>query len=87
MGCLRASIIEVLTNELRCSRMRVAPPIELTQQDQQILSAWANGRKTPVRLAERAKIVLLAAEGRQDVEIAVAHSITPKKPAVGESAF
>lgn len=61
--------------------MRVAPIIELTQQDQQALSAWANGRKTAVRLAERAKIVLLAAEGMQDIEIAAALSITPKKAA------
>lgn len=61
--------------------MRVAPQIELTQQDRQALLVWANGRKTAVRLAERAKIVLLAAEGMQDIEIAAALSITAKKAA------
>ena len=60
--------------------MRVAPKIELTPEQTTSLEQWANGRKTPVRLAERAKIVLAAAQGQQDLEIAGALSITPKKP-------
>lgn len=61
--------------------MRVAPQVTLTTEQKAALTAWANGRKTPVRLAERARIVLLAAEGRQDQDIAAALSITPKKTA------
>lgn len=67
--------------------MRVAPQVELSHQDRQKLSGLANGRKTPVRLAERARIVLLAAEGRQDIEIAAALSITPKKAARWRNRF
>jgi transposase len=59
--------------------MRVAPPIELTSEETSALSAWAKGRKTPVRLAERARILLLAAEGNQDLDIAATLNITPKK--------
>lgn len=61
--------------------MRVAPKIELTAEQESALSAWSNGRKTPVRLAERARVVLLAAEGRQDIQIAAELAITPKKVA------
>jgi transposase len=59
--------------------MRVAPKVELTPEQTSSLEQWANGRKTPVRLAERAKIVLSAAQGQQDLEIAAELSITPKK--------
>ena len=34
--------------------MRVAPKIELTAEQKTTLSGWSNGRKTSVRLAERA---------------------------------
>lgn len=61
--------------------MRVAPRIDLTSEQRAALTAWASGRKTPVRLAERAAIVLLCAEGQQDQEIAARLSITPKKVA------
>lgn len=61
--------------------MRVAPKIELTAEQESALSAWSNGRKTPVRLAERARVVLLAAEGRKDIQIAAELAITPKKVA------
>jgi transposase len=61
--------------------MRVAPKIELTAEQESTLSSWSNGRKTPVRLAERARVILLAAEGRQDIQIAAALAMTPKKVA------
>lgn len=61
--------------------MRVAPEVELTADQKQTLLVWANGRKIPVRLAERSRIVLLAAEGRQDIQIAQELSITSKKAA------
>lgn len=59
--------------------MRVAPQVELDEEAKQTLEKWANGRKTAVRLAERARIVLLAGEGKQDLEIAATLCITPKK--------
>ena len=61
--------------------MRIAPQIELAAEDRSILSAWLKGRKTPVRLVERARIVLLAADGKQDIDIASRLSTTPKKVA------
>lgn len=59
--------------------MRVAPKVELTKEQRSTLEAWANGRKTPVRLAERSRIVLFAAEGKRDIDIAAALSITLAK--------
>ncbi|MCX6606940.1 MAG: IS630 family transposase, partial [Acidobacteria bacterium] len=41
--------------------MRVAPPVELSAEQRTALEAWANGRKTEVRIAERARVILLAA--------------------------
>ncbi|MGQ0613352.1 MAG: IS630 family transposase [Planctomycetaceae bacterium] len=50
--------------------MRVAPQIGLTQDERQELTKWSRGRSTQVRRAQRAKIVLLAAEGRENRDIA-----------------
>ena len=61
--------------------MRIAPKIELTAEDKTTLAAWANGRKIPVRMAERARILLLADEGKRDLDIASELSITPEKAA------
>jgi len=59
--------------------MRVAPTVELTPDQKASLEQWSNGRKTPVRLAERARMVLMASQGQQDLQIANELSITPKK--------
>ena len=59
--------------------MRVAPKIDLTEEEKTVLEKWTQGRKTAVRLAERARIVLLAAKGGQDLQIASQLKITPKK--------
>lgn len=61
--------------------MRVAPQINLTAEETAALERWAQGRKTPVRLAERARIVLLASQGLRDLQIASELAITPKKVA------
>jgi len=50
--------------------MRVAPQIELSDEDRKILLQWSRGRSTPARVVQRAKIVLLAAEGQENKEIA-----------------
>ena len=61
--------------------MRVAPRIELSDEQRTALEAWANGRKTPVRVAERARVVLLAADGKQNLEIAETLTISVQKAA------
>ena len=50
--------------------MRVAPKITLTDADRQTLERWAKGRSTPARLVLRARIVLAAAEGKENQTIA-----------------
>lgn len=50
--------------------MRVAPKIELTEDERSELSKLTSSHLTSVRLSQRARIVLLAADGLQDKEIA-----------------
>lgn len=50
--------------------MRVAPAIELNQEEEAELSRLAQSKLSFVRLAERARIVLLAAQGLQNLQIA-----------------
>ncbi len=51
--------------------MRVAPQILLDDEEGKILQRWSRGRSTPARLVLRAKIVLHAAQGKQNKAIAV----------------
>lgn len=57
--------------------MRVAPVIQLSDDEQAKLRKWSHGRSTPTRLVLRAKIVLLAAEGIENKEIARTLSTRP----------
>jgi transposase len=50
--------------------MRVAKAITLTDEERVTLTKWARGRSTPARLVQRAKIVLAAADGRENKDIA-----------------
>ena len=50
--------------------MRRACEIVLTQEERRTLERWARGRRTEVRVAKRAKIVLAAAQGKQNKDIA-----------------
>src|SRR6202140_4290198 len=52
--------------------MRVAAPIVLTGEQRSELSPFARGRSAALRLVERANIILQAAKGKQDQEIAAA---------------
>src|SRR5258708_29744654 len=52
--------------------MRVAPPVSLSDEERRQLEQYERGRSTPARLVLRAGIVLLAAEGKQNCDIAVA---------------
>lgn len=49
--------------------MRVAPKVTLNESDRQVLEKWARGRSTPVRLMQRAQIVLSASKGLSNQEI------------------
>jgi transposase len=61
--------------------MRVAPRIDLSSEDRAALEQQARGRSLPARLVERSRIVLRAADGLQDREIAAELGITPEKAA------
>jgi transposase len=50
--------------------MRRAKPIVLDKEQTEVLTRWSRGRKSPARLVLRAKIVLCAAEGMQNKDIA-----------------
>ena len=50
--------------------MRVAPTIVLSKEEHRTLEKWASTRSTSVRLRERARIVLMAAEGMTNKAIA-----------------
>jgi transposase len=50
--------------------MRRAPVIELRDEERKTLEGWSRGRSTPMRLVLRAQIVLAAAEGQRNEEIA-----------------
>lgn len=59
--------------------MRVARPVVLDSEQIHQLEQWARARSLPARLVERSRIVLLAGQGKQDVEIATQLSISPNK--------
>jgi transposase len=50
--------------------MRIAVSITLTDEERTTLTRWARGRRTESRLVLRAKIILAAAEGKQNKHIA-----------------
>jgi transposase len=56
--------------------MRIAPRITVADEHVAILERWARGRSTPVRLMQRAKIVLLANRGQENRDIAAEVGVT-----------
>jgi transposase len=50
--------------------MRVAVAIELTEEERSKLTKWSRGRRTPARRVLRARIILAAADGMLNQEIA-----------------
>jgi DNA-binding NarL/FixJ family response regulator len=61
--------------------MRYARPVVLEQKQQLILEQQARARSLEARVVARSKIVLLASEGKPDMEIASELGISPKKAA------
>src|SRR5882762_1451209 len=72
MSCLRVCI----RIGHREDAMRIAPTITLTDELAKQLKQWSRGRSTSVRLTQRAKIVLLAAAGEENKDIAIRLNVT-----------
>ena len=50
--------------------MRVAPPVVIDSSQKGVPEQWVRSRSLPAPQVERAKVVLLASEGKTDLEIA-----------------
>ena len=61
--------------------MRTAPRIELSSEQRTAVQRLARQRSAPARVVERARVVLLAAEGLENKQIARRMGITPEKAA------
>lgn len=67
--------------------MKVAVAIVLSAEEREELEKLARGRKVAVRVAERARIVLLAANGKQNQEIAKTCGVTRRTVGVWRRRF
>jgi transposase len=67
--------------------MRFARPVALDCEQRAKLEQLARARSLPARVVERSRIVLLAAEGKPDLEIASQLGISPKKAARWRNRF
>ena len=67
--------------------MRVAAAIELSSEVRAELQKYVRRRTTPVRVAERCRIVLLAAEGFQNKQIAAELGVAPRMAALWRGRF
>jgi transposase len=67
--------------------MRVARPVVLKPGEEEILQQRARARSLPARVVERARIVLSAAAGWQDKQIAAELGIMPEKAARWRNRF
>jgi transposase len=67
--------------------MRVARPVVLSSEQREVLESRARARSAAARSVERARIVLLAAAGLQDKQIAAKLGIMPEKAARWRNRF
>ena len=67
-------------------RLRVAPVVELSEEQEAELTKLARSKRTSVRLSQRARIVLLAAQGLQNKDIAQELGVGRVKSLAGASA-
>jgi transposase len=65
----------------------MAAPVHLTKAEEKALQKWAKGRCTPVRLMIRSQIILLAAQGKPNKEIALALGISRKMVGLWRTRF
>jgi transposase len=67
--------------------MRVASAISLPIETRRRLEKQLRGRSTPVRVAQRSRIVLLAADGLQNKQIAAQMGVAPRMVALWRGRF
>jgi len=67
--------------------MRTAPIVILTDEERAQLEKYSRGRSVPVRLVQRAKIILMAAENLQNIDIAAQLGIMRRTVARWRSRF
>jgi len=67
--------------------MRVAASVVLTEEEERELERCARGRRTQAWLVLRARIVVLAAEGHSDLEIAKRLKVVPRTAARWRARF
>lgn len=67
--------------------MRVAPPVVVGEVIRRKLEQYARGRSTPARVVMRSRIVLLAADGLQNNEIAAQMGIAARTVALWRGRF
>jgi len=67
--------------------MRVASSVTIGDEQRIQLLAWSRGRSTPNRLVLRSKVVLKAADGLQNQEIAAELSVRPETVALWRNRF
>lgn len=67
--------------------MRVAPAISLSEEARLRLEKLARGRSTPLRVVQRSRIVLLAADGLQNKQIADRMDVAPRMVALWRDRF
>ena len=67
--------------------MRVARPVALSEAQRQTLTTLSRSRTSPARLVERARIVLLASEGKENRQIAAELGIMPETAARWRNRF
>lgn len=67
--------------------MKIAPSISLSDAERQTLSTWSRGRSTPARLVLRARIILAAAAGVMNKDIAVQCATSKKTVSLWRNRF
>jgi transposase len=67
--------------------MKMAPIITLMDDERQTLTSWSRGRSTPARLVLRAKIVLAAAAGTMNKDIATQCGTSKKTVSLWRNRF
>jgi transposase len=67
--------------------LKAAPVIILSADERQTLASWSRGRSTPTRLVLRAKIVLAAADGTMNKDIAIRYETSKKTVSLWRQRF
>ena len=80
-------ILRASSLQLEDDPLRVARAVILSSEQRQQLEQQSRARSLPARQVERARVVLHAADGWQDKEIASALGITPEKAARWRNRF